>query len=96
VIAELLSTLFSTKLMASRRRHEFGTDWIFNKLAYDSINFGQAGGIQLPSHHAVEGIELIGLSSSPKSGAHRLLIEYPAQRQMNNSFAIRFSGKSIQ
>ena len=67
VVAERLSTLFSIKLMAGRRRHEFGTDWIFNKLAYDSINFRHGGGIQLPSHHAVERIELIGLSSSHRA-----------------------------
>ena len=32
-----------------------------SELAHASINFGHGGGIQLPSHHAVERIELIGL-----------------------------------
>src|SRR5262245_48440637 len=69
-----------------RRRHEFRTDRVGDRLGEDAIDLGLVGRVEGPAAHRVHRLQLAGMASSPEARRDSL-VEHPAQREMDHPLA---------
>src|SRR5205807_238786 len=66
-----------------------------DRFAQNPIDLGLGGGIELPTRQFVDRLQLIGMTRAPQRRGDAL-VEYPADRQMNDAFAETILGETIE
>src|SRR5271154_7034243 len=80
----------------SGRRHELRSDGIRHHLIDDTDDLLTIFQAKMPSHHFADRIELVGTTGAPERRADSVLVQHPAEREVDDSFAEVVARESIE
>src|SRR5262249_23985087 len=78
------------------RRHELGADGITDAVRHYATDFRQSSRVELPAHDIGHPIELARMPRSPQGGAERLMVEHPADCEMEDALTVGLPRKGIE
>src|SRR5208282_537887 len=78
------------------RSHELGSDRLGDHVVDNTDNLLAFLPAKAPSHYFANRIELIRTTSAPERGADSGLVENPAEREVDDPFAVVLASESIQ